>query len=617
MMRKKIVFQLFFLTFLLCCMIIAVIFFGQMYVTKYLYIDKEKESVHKQLQQYSKYYEKHSHDEKKMQNIEETYANQYGILIARLDKEANIKMLPSGDYYLKVVDKETPEKTSKVLFNNIVNAKEYMDPDFSIIITGFINKISTVAVLNAASKDLGREIIIPMSMRVKGYDTSFDSSIYHQIIKNMFDGTKEGIHVIKNDRRNTLYYLDGVVKEISMPNYSNPDAIETLYNNDIFAKRILNFQADWITNKVKLEDRGWTQKEIRINDIQYIETIQPIIKNGQVQEMVYTLSSLQPLTKAADLMSDYYIYVIAFVLVLSLIVSFYYSRIITKPLLKINEATKKIMKFEFQDQLSIKSKNEIGELSANINQLSDRMEGYINQLKDDLEKEKQLEQTRKDFIAGVSHELKTPLSVMQVSASMLQDGIAPEMNQYYWGALEKEIEKMNVMIDEMLNLAKYESGTYQIQMEQVHIGNLIQQAEKDLHGQIDEKSLQIKMNIDDVRVKGKANLLEQVITNLFSNAIHYTDAKQTIMIDIQEEKHAVYIGFENKGSHIAEENIEKIWDQFYRVDKSRKRVCGGTGLGLSIVKNIFELHAAEYGVTNTEDGVLFYFRLEKWDQSSE
>ncbi|PGQ44786.1 two-component sensor histidine kinase, partial [Bacillus thuringiensis] len=173
---------------------------------------------------------------------------------------------------------------------------------------------------------------------VKGYDTSFDSSIYHQISKNMFDGTKEGIHVIKNDRRNTLYYLDGVVKEISMPNYSNPDAIDTLYNNDIFARRILNFQADWITNKVKLEDRGWTQKEIRINDIQYIETIKPIIRDGQVQEMVYTLSSLQPLTKAADLMSDYYIYVIAFVLVLSLIVSFYYSRIITKPLLKINEA---------------------------------------------------------------------------------------------------------------------------------------------------------------------------------------------------------------------------------------------------------------------------------------
>lgn len=271
------------------------------------------------------------------------------------------------------------------------------------------------------------------------------------------------------------------------------------------------------------------------------------------------------------------------------------------------------MEFQFQDKLSIKSKNEIGELSSNINQLSERMEGYINQLKTDLEKEKKLEQTRKDFIAGVSHELKTPLSVMQISASMLQDGIAPEMNQYYWNALEKEIEKMNVLINEMLSLAKYESGTYQIQMEQVNIGDLIQKIQKDLQVQTDEKSLQIKLNIDNVCVKGKRNLLEQVITNLFTNAIRYTDAKQTIMIDVKEEQHNVYVGFENKGAHIEEENIDKIWGQFYRIDKSRKRVSGGTGLGLSIVKNIFDLHGALHGVTNTEDGVLFYFRLEKWD----
>ncbi|PGD67342.1 sensor histidine kinase [Bacillus wiedmannii] len=612
-MKKKIVLQLFSLTFLLCCMIIAVIFFGQMYVTKYLYIDKEKESVQKQLQQYEKYYESHSQEEMKIQKIEEKFANQHGILIARLDKEANIKMLPSGDYYLKVVDRNDPTKTSKVVFNNFVNAKEHVGSNFSIIITDFINKLSNVALLDVASKGVSKDIVTPMSMRAKGYDTRFDSSTYHQILKNTQDSTKKGHQLIILDGRYALYYLEGVVKEISMPNYADPDAVNTMYNNDIFAKRILNFQADWITDKVKLEDSSWTQKEIRINGIQYIETIKPIIKNGQVQEILYTLSSLQPLTKASDLMSDYYIYIIAFVLVLSLIVSFYYSRIITKPLLKIHEATKKIMEFKFQDQLSIKSKNEIGELSSNINQLSARMEGYINQLKDDLEKEKQLEQTRKDFIAGVSHELKTPLSVMQVSASMLQDGIAPEMNQYYWEALEKEIEKMNVLIDEMLNLAKYQSGTYQIQMEQFFIGRMIHQVQNNLHVQIHEKSLQIKTNIDDVCVKGKANLLEQVITNLFTNAIRYTNTGQTIVIEVKEEEYGVYIGFENKGSHITEENIEKIWDQFYRVDKSRKRVCGGTGLGLSIVKNIFELHDAEYGVTNTEDGVLFYFRLDKWD----
>lgn len=201
-----------------------------------------------------------------------------------------------------------------------------------------------------------------------------------------------------------------------------------MYSNEVFANRILQFQSKWIADKVKLRGEEWVQNEIDINGIKYLETIKPILKDGQVKEFIYTLSSLQPITKATDLMRDYYVYIIVFVLVLSLILCFYYSRIITKPLLKINKATKKIMEFQFQDKLSIKSKNEIGELSSNINQLSERMEGYINQLKTDLEKEKKLEQTRKDFIAGVSHELKTPLSVMQISASMLQDGIAPEMN---------------------------------------------------------------------------------------------------------------------------------------------------------------------------------------------
>ncbi|MDA1635183.1 HAMP domain-containing sensor histidine kinase [Bacillus cereus] len=612
-MRKKIVFQLFSLTFLLCCMIIAVIFFGQMYVMNYLYIDKEKENVLKQLQQYSTFYEAHKQDENKLQSKELSYANQKGIMIARLDEIANIKKLPSGDYYIKAINKNDPSRTSKIVFNNLINAKKDMESNFSVLITSLINKKTPLAIMDTVSKGSNKDIVIPTTLKIKGYDGGFVSPTYYQIDKIMMSGANNGIKHFTKEESEKYYFLEGIVKEISFPVYFNSEVDNTLYSNEVFANRILQFQSEWITDKVKLSGENWVQNEININGIKYLETIKPILKDGQVKEMVYSLSSLQPITKATELMSDYYIYIIAFVLVLSLIVSFYYSRIITKPLLKINETTKKIMKFEFQDQISIKSKNEIGELSSNINQLSDRMEGYINQLKDDLEKEKQLEQTRKDFIAGVSHELKTPLSVMQVSASMLQDGIAPEMNQYYWEALEKEIEKMNVLIDEMLNLAKYESGTYQIQMEQVNVVDLIQQVEKDLHGQIDEKSLEIITNIDYVCVKGKANLLEQVITNLFTNAIRYTDVKQMIVIDVKEEENDVYIGFENKGSHIAEENIDKIWNQFYRVDKSRKRVCGGTGLGLAIVRNILELHAAEYGVMNTEDGVLFYFRLNKWD----
>ncbi|MFZ3195490.1 MAG: sensor histidine kinase, partial [Bacillus mycoides] len=147
-MRKKIVFQLFTLTFLLCCMIIATIFFGQMYVMKYLYIDKEKENVQKQLQQYYTFYGNRKQDENKLQSKELSYANQQGIMIARLDGEANIKTLPSGDYYIKVVDKNDPSRTTKVVFNNLMNAKRDMDSNFSILITSLIDKTNKIAIMD-------------------------------------------------------------------------------------------------------------------------------------------------------------------------------------------------------------------------------------------------------------------------------------------------------------------------------------------------------------------------------------------------------------------------------------------------------------------------------------
>lgn len=341
MMRKKIVLQLFSLTFLLCCMIIATIFFGQMYVMKYLYIDKEKENVQKQLKQYYTFYEAHKQDENKLQSKELSYANQQGIMIARLDELANIKKLPSGDYYIKVVDKNDPNRTSKVAFNNLINAKKDMDSNFSIIITGLINKTTQTAIMDTASKGANKDIVVPTALSIKGYDGNFVAPTYYQIRKHMMSGVKNGIKVFSKEESAKYYYLEGLVTEISFPKYSDADSDNTLYSNEVFANRILQFQSDWISDKVKLHGKEWVQNEISINGIKYLETIKPLMKDGQVKEFIYTLSSLQPITNATDVMSDYYVYIVVFVLVLSLIVCLYYSRIITKPLLKINEATKK------------------------------------------------------------------------------------------------------------------------------------------------------------------------------------------------------------------------------------------------------------------------------------
>ncbi|MFK4289207.1 signal transduction histidine kinase [Bacillus sp. RC240] len=239
------------------------------------------------------------------------------------------------------------------------------------------------------------------------------------------------------------------------------------------------------------------------------------------------------------------------------------------------------------------------------------MHSYINQLQQDIEKEKQLENTRKEFIAGVSHELKTPLSIMKSCISILEDGVASNKKDYYFKAMSKEVDKMDMLIIDMLELAKFESGTYKMEMDVFHIDEMIDYICEQLTSDITAKQLHVHKQLSKTEVVANPHRIEQVVTNFITNAIRYTPEQENIIISTIEENERVKVCVENKGAHIELEHLEKIWDRFYRGDTSRQRSKGGTGLGLAISKNILELHGAEYGVLNTEDGVLFFFYLNK------
>lgn len=323
------------------------------------------------------------------------------------------------------------------------------------------------------------------------------------------------------------------------------------------------------------------------------------------------MASLQPVDEAVQMVQDYYIYIVAFVVILIFLASFYYSKQIAKPLLKINDTTKKIAHLDFTEKIPITSKDEIGDLSQNINTLSNKLHSHIGQLEQDIEKERKLENTRKEFIAGVSHELKTPLSIMKSCISILKDGVAEHKKDYYFQAMEKEVDKMDILILDMLELAKFESGTYNMKMDSFYIDGVIEEICEQLSAEIEKKELSVHKHICPAEVIGNQNRIEQVIVNFITNAIRYTPEKEDIIISTIDGKDHIKVCIENKGAHIEEEQLDKIWDRFYRVDAARKRSQGGTGLGLAISKNILELHDAEYGVKNTEDGVLFYFYLPK------
>lgn len=177
--------------------------------------------------------------------------------------------------------------------------------------------------------------------------------------------------------------------------------------------------------------------------------------------------------------------------------------------------------------------------------------------------------------------------------------------------MANEVDKMNILIVDMLELAKFESGTYKMEMDNFYIDHVIEYVCEQLDIDIRNKQLHVHKQLLSIMVAANQHRIEQVLTNFITNAIRYTTEKNSIMISTIEENERIKVCVENQGAHITQEHLEKIWDRFYRGDTSRQRSQGGTGLGLAISKNILELHGVQYGVSNTEGGVLFYFYLNK------
>lgn len=413
----------------------------------------------------------------------------------------------------------------------------------------------------------------------------------------------------KRAAQNSDFNISGKITKVQFPNVKGP--VNPIYKNNLFLDNIKEFQADLLLKESNQIQYATQTMDYEKNDIKYKLLIKPIKEKDGSVTYIYAMASLQPVDEAVQMVQDYYIYIIAFVVILIFLASFYYSKQIAKPLLVINDTTKKIAHLDFTEKIPITSKDEIGDLSKNINVLSNKLHSHIGQLEQDIEKERKLEKTRKEFISGVSHELKTPLSIMKSCISILKDGVAEHKKDYYFQAMEKEVDKMDILILDMLELAKFESGTYNMKMDSFYIDGMIEEICEQLSSEIEKKELSVHKHICPAEVVGNQNRIEQVIVNFITNAIRYTPNKEDIIISAIDEKNHIKVCIENKSAHIEEEQLDKIWDRFYRVDAARKRSQGGTGLGLAISKNILELHNAEYGVKNTEDGVLFYFYLPK------
>lgn len=406
----------------------------------------------------------------------------------------------------------------------------------------------------------------------------------------------------------------------------NSDKLKSITKNnrtDIFKMRQLtDFIEEWTANNNLAQFRQNNKTismmtEKRENQSRGLICISP--NNGE-KEIIFALSSLQPVNEAVGVIKQLYLYFCMGAVFFTAILAFIYSNMITKPLLEISRVATKMAKLDFSEKCIVTTQDEIGNVASSLNFLLDNLSEALNSLKEantkleeDIEKERELEKMRKEFIASVSHELKTPISLIDGYAVGLKDEIFENRDKdYYLDIIIDETRKMGGIVSDLLDLSYIESGIFKLELEKFNLIELIKITIRKYETLITEKHINISINLlDQVRVYADWNRMEQVLTNFITNAVRNVNENGEIYLRTVDKGQNISMEIENTGSNIPENEINKIWDKFYKVDKSRNRKLGGTGIGLSIVKNILVLHNYCFGVENTHLGVKFYFMVPK------
>ena len=331
-------------------------------------------------------------------------------------------------------------------------------------------------------------------------------------------------------------------------------------------------------------------------------------------------SALDGIRDSVEISNHFMSYVGILIAVVGGILSFFIANRLTKPILELTDISEKIKNLDFEAKYQGKGRNELDILGKNINELSETLEVTIselktanNELKQDIEHKNKIDAMRKEFLSNVSHELKTPIALIQGYAEGLQEGINEdaESRNFYCEVIMDEAGKMNEMVKKLLTLNQLEFGNDVVSMERFDIVDLVQNYLKSADILAKQKNATVRMDTyEPIYVWADEFKVEEVLQNYYSNAINHLDGDRIIEIRLKQDEGKVRISVFNTGTPIPADSIEHIWEKFYKVDKARTREYGGSGVGLSIVKAIMDSMHQQYGVQNYDNGVEFWFELE-------
>ncbi len=398
--------------------------------------------------------------------------------------------------------------------------------------------------------------------------------------------------------------------------------IKTSLNNyEILSRQLVDYlfmKDEYDSEKMLMQEEDY-EMLIKLDEKTQLEYVDMwgVLDNGN---LFLFRSSLEGILEGVELANRFLAYVGTGAAVLSALIILLVSRKITEPIMELTRISERMRHLDFDAKYEGNSKTEIAFLGQNINELSETLETTISELKSannelqrDIEKKNKIDEMRKEFLSNVSHELKTPIALIQGYAEGLKEGINDdeESRNFYCEVIMDEASKMNDMVKKLLSLNQLEFGNNTVTMERFDIVALIKNYLQSVEILCRQKKIKLQMEDHaSIHVWADEFMVEEVFNNYFSNAMNHVAENGVIDVKLTLKGNAVRVSVFNTGTPIPEESIPHIWEKFYKVDKARTRAYGGSGVGLSIVKAMMESMNQKYGAVNYENGVEFWFELE-------
>ena len=324
------------------------------------------------------------------------------------------------------------------------------------------------------------------------------------------------------------------------------------------------------------------------------------IKTNLANYYLILNTPLEPVESYIDFIMNQYLYLAIIVMLIALVVAFFLARRISKPIVQMKNEANKLAMGDYDAKFETNSFSEINDLASTLDDATQKL-SKVNDL-------------RKDLVANVSHDIKTPLTMIKAYAEMIKDisGEDPIKRNEHLDVIIQETEYLDKLVSDMSELSKLQSGIIELNLDNFDLKKCVDNVVLLLSNAIKEKNINLVLDLDDCFVYADEIKISQVIYNYLSNALKYSDDNTKITVRLRNDEDKIRLEVIDQGSGIPQESLPYIWDRYYKIDKNFNRSVSSTGLGLAIAKAILEAHKAKYGVeSKLDEGSTFYFELSK------